>query len=413
MTNRLVVIGNGMAGTKLVEELTALEAQPFQITVFGAEPSPGYNRILLSPVLAGELGRKQIELHDRQWYEQHHIDLRTGEEIVRIDRARRQVVSATGATVKYHRLVLATGAQPIVPCLPGGDLEGVVTFRNLGDVDCMLQASRRSSRAVVIGGGLLGLEAASGLLKRGMDVTVVHLAETLLNKQIDAEAGNLLRQTLEGRGIRILTQRSTESIGGTRRVECVRFSDGAEVPADIVVIAAGIRPNTALARESGLRCGRGILVNDTMQTFDPSVYALGECVEHRGRVFGLVAPIHEQARVCANQLAGLGVFSYRGSLPATSLKVSGIKVFSAGEHTSTPGTHSLVLRDFGRGCYRKLVVTDDRLCGAVLYGDTTDAAWYLDLIRTEADISPARDRLIFGRAYAPELLDSVMFSHRN
>jgi len=402
MKPSLVVVGNGMAGMRTVEELLALAPDLYDITVFGAEPRVNYNRIMLSPVLAGEKTAEEIVLHPRSWYEEHGITLYAGDPIVAIDRKRRIVRAQSGKEVQYDRLLLATGSQPFIVPVPGADLPGVVGFRDLDDVDTMLQAARDGKHAVVIGGGLLGLEAANGLLRRGMDVTVVHLTGSLLNQQLDVDASLLLKSALEGRGLRIVLGAETEAILGDGKVERVRFKDGTEAPADLVVMAAGVRPNVALARAAGLHVERAIVVDDTLQSYDPRVYAVGECVQHRKATFGLVAPIWDQARVCAAHLAGLGHRRYVQQATATKLKVTGIDLYSAGDIVGGPGTQDLVLRDRRAGVYKRLVLAGNRITGAVLYGDVADGPWYFDLIQRGADVSALRDRLLFGPAMCEE-----------
>ncbi|MFC0251141.1 NAD(P)/FAD-dependent oxidoreductase [Massilia consociata] len=393
---RLVVVGNGMAGMRTVEELLKLDAGMYDITVFGLEPRVNYNRIMLSPVLAGDKKAEDIVLRTREWYEENGIVLHAGDPVVAIDRSRRIVRARSGLAVAYDRLLLATGSSPVIVPVPGAQLEGVIGFRDLDDVDAMLAAARRGGSAVVIGGGLLGLEAANGLLRRGMQVTVVHLTGSLMNQQLDPQAALLLRRALERRGLRILLQAQTEAILGEGKVAAVRFADGLEVPADLVVMAAGVRPNVALAREAGLHCERAIVVDDTLQTYDPRVYAVGECVQHRKATFGLVAPIWDQARVCAAHLAGLGHRRYVQQATATKLKVTGIDLYSAGDIVGLEGSEDLVLRDRHAGVYKRLVLAGNRVTGAVLYGDVSDGPWYFDLIQRGADVSTFRDRLLFG-----------------
>jgi nitrite reductase (NADH) large subunit len=400
MKERLVVIGNGMAGIRTVEELLKLDRERYDITVFGAEPHVNYNRILLSPVLAGEKTLEEIVLNPREWYDDNSITLYCGDPVTRIDRRRRVVVAESGREIAYDRLLLATGSKPFILPVAGSDLEGVVAFRDIGDVNAMLEASKKHRHAVVIGGGLLGLEAANGLMKRGMSVTVVHLMDSLMERQLDKPAADLLRSSLIERGLDFRMQAKTERIVGSKRVKGVRFEDGSEVRADLVVMAAGIRPNTDLARSAGLHCERGVVVHDTMQTYDPRVYAVGECVEHRKATYGLVAPIWEQAKVCANHLAQYQIGRYEGSVVSTKLKVTGIDLFSAGNYDGDDSTEDIVFQDPRRGVYKKLVVRDNTIQGAVLYGDTADGPWYFDLMKRGEDITDIRDRLIFGRAYA-------------
>jgi nitrite reductase (NADH) large subunit len=370
----------------------------YRITVFGAEPHGNYNRILLSPVLAGEKTVDDIMLHTREWYAAHGILLHAGDPVVRIDRKRRTVKAGSGLSVAYDRLLIATGSRPFIVPVPGHALPGVIGFRDLHDVDAMLAAARRGGRAVVIGGGLLGLEAANGLLRQGMEVTVVHLTASLMNQQLDAPAAELLRASLERRGLRILLNRQTAAIEGKERVEAVRFDDGQLLPADLVVMAAGVRPNVELAKAAGLHLERAIVVDDTLQTYDPRVYAVGECVQHRRSTFGLVAPIWDQARVCAAHLAGSGHRRYVQQATATKQKVTGDDLYSAGDIVGAEGSEDLVLRDRHGGVYKRLVVAGNRLTGAVLYGDVTDGPWYFDLIQKRTDISAMRDQLLFGQA---------------
>lgn len=396
----LVVIGNGMAGMRTVEELLRLAPKKYDISVFGAEPHPNYNRILLSPVLAGEKSVEDIVIHPPEWYAENGVALHIGDPVIEIDRRKRVVRSQKGVELRYDRLLVATGSKPIVLPIPGTNLPGVLTFRELADVDAMLARARREQKAVVIGGGLLGLEAAYGLLRRGMHVTIVHLLETLMERQLDPVAGALLRASLESRGLTFRMPARTTEIFGDSHVRGVRFDDGSELEADLVVMATGVRPNIELAHRAGLRCDRGILVDDTMQTFDPSVYAVGECVQHRNSTFGLVAPLWEQARVCAVHLAELGIARYAGTTPATQLKVTGIELYSAGDFRGDGRAEAIVLRDPKRGVYKRLVIRDNKLRGAVLYGDASDGPWYFELINAGRDISALRDTLLFGPALA-------------
>jgi len=395
----LVVIGNGMAGMRTVEELLKLDPAMYRITVFGAEPHGNYNRILLSPVLAGDKTVDDIMLHTRDWYAAKDITLHAGDPVVRIDRKRRVVHARSGLAVPYDRLLIATGSKPFIVPVPGHDLQGVIGFRDIQDVDTMLVAARRGGRAVVIGGGLLGLEAANGLLRQGMEVSVVHVTGSLMNQQLDPPAADLLRAALERKGLRILLNRQTAALYGGERVEGVRFADGEDIPADLVVMAAGVRPNVELAKSAGLHVERAIVVDDTLQTYDPRVYAVGECVQHRRATFGLVAPIWDQARVCAAHLAGSGHRRYVQQATATKLKVTGVDLYSAGDIVGLEGSDDLVLRDRRGGVYKRLVVTGNRLTGVVLYGDVLDGPWYFDLIQKRTNIASFRDQLLFGQAH--------------
>ncbi len=414
----LVVIGNGMAGIRVIEELLEIAPNAYEITVFGAEPHPNYNRILLSPVLAGEKRVEEIILNPIQWYRDKAITLHTADPIVAIDRIKRVVRAKSGLQVPYDRLLLATGSNPVILPIPGRDLPGVVTFRDLQDVDVMLHATRNHRKAVVIGGGLLGLEAANGLMKQGMDVTVVHIFDTLMERQLDRAAATLLKESLESRGMKFHMPAKTVELHGkpiasdsdpttyslqptaSVRVCSVLFEDGHELEADLVVMAAGIRPNVDLAKSAGLRCDRGVLVSDTMQTFDPSIYAVGECVQHRNSTYGLVAPLFEQAKVCATHLAEFGIGQYRGSVVSTQLKVTGIDLFSAGDFLGGPTSEALVMKDAKRGVYKRVVIENNKVRGAVLYGDVKDGPWYFELMQEGRDVGALRDKLLFGSAFA-------------
>ncbi len=400
----LVVIGNGMAGCRAIEELLARDPARYRVTIFGAEPHVNYNRIMLSPVLAGEKAFEDIILNGHDWYRDNGIELIAADAVVSIDRGAKRVTAASGRTVSYDRLLIATGSDPFIIPVPGHTLDGVISFRDMHDVDRMLAAAEAGKangggHAVVIGGGLLGLEAAHGLTLRGMKVTVLHLMPTLMERQLDEAAGWLLKTALEDRGQTILTGADTAEIVGATCVEGVRLKDGRLIPASLVVMAVGIRPNVRLAREAGLAIGRGIHVDDHMVTSDPAILAVGECVEHDGNVYGLVAPLFDMCRALADGLVEKPS-GYRGSVTSTKLKVAGLDVFSAGDFSGGDGAEDIVLRDAARGVYKRVVVKEDRIVGAVLYGDTGDGGWYFDLLKRQEDISDLRDLLIFGQAFA-------------
>jgi len=402
---KLVMVGNGMAGVRTLEELRKIAPDMYDITVFGAEPHPNYNRILLSPVLAGEMTIQDIILNDLQWYADNGITLHLGARVTEIDRRNRSVIATDRngqtITVDYDRLLIATGSTPFMPPFPGRDLPGVISYRDIKDTDEMIDAAARYRHAVVIGAGLLGLEAANGLALRGMAVTVVHNSEWIMERQLDRTAGKMLQAELEKKGMQFKMNAQTAELvaGESGRVAAVKFKDGDSIPADLVCVAAGIRPNVELAEKAGIHCNRGIVVNDTLQSYDPRVYAVGECANHRGTAYGLVAPLFEQAKVCANHLAEMGIGRYQGSVTSTKLKVAGIDVFSAGDFSGADGAEDIVLHDPGLGIYKRIVLKDDKLVGAVLYGDTKDGAWYFQLLRDEQDISDIRDHLVFGNAH--------------
>ncbi|MGB8517713.1 MAG: nitrite reductase large subunit NirB [Gallionella sp.] len=396
---RLVVIGNGMAGIRTLEELLKMSPDEYEITVFGSEPQPNYNRILLSPVLSGEMKFQDTVLNDWSWYSDNRITLHAGKIVTKIDRHLCQVETADGLVVSYDRLLIATGSNPIVLPLPGANLSGVIAYRSIEDVEKMQLAAKSGTHAVVIGGGLLGLEAANGLSLQGMQVSVVHLCDWPMERQLDKVGGGLLQEALEKRGLKFYMARQTEAILGVEKVTGLRFKDGEEIPADLVVMAVGIRPNIALAKSASIYCERGIVVNDTMQTYDPRIYSVGECVQHRGQTYGLVAPLFEQAKVAANHLAEYGRMRYEGSSVSTKLKVTGIDLFSAGDFNAGPEDEELLLQDSARGVYKKLVLRDNKLRGAVMYGDTVDGPWYFQMLRDGTDVTEMREQILFGQAH--------------
>ncbi|MFN4351073.1 MAG: nitrite reductase large subunit NirB [Hylemonella sp.] len=402
---KLVMIGNGMAGVRSLEELLKIAPELYEITVFGAEPHPNYNRILLSPVLAGEQKLEDIVLNDWAWYQDNGITLHAGWTVTEVDRVKRVVhaKNAKGETIsaEYDRLILATGSNPFILPVPGKDLKGVLAYRDIADTEAMIDAAAKYKHAVVIGGGLLGLEAANGLMKRGMTVSVVHVMPWLMERQLDDVAGKMLQKSLEDRGMSFLIGAQTQELVGGEdgRVKSVKFKDGTEVPADLVVMAVGIRPNTALAESMKLHVNRGIVVSDTLQTTtDARIYAVGECAAHRGIAYGLVAPLFEQGKVLANHLAQFGIGRYTGSLTSTKLKVTGIDLFSAGDFMGGENTEEIVMSDPAGGVYKKLVIRDDKLVGACLYGDTVDGSWYFKLLRDGRSVGDIRDRLMFGES---------------
>jgi nitrite reductase (NADH) large subunit len=405
---KLVLVGNGMAGVRTLEELIKIAPDLYDITVFGAEPHPNYNRILLSPVLAGEQTLAEIVLNPLDWYAEHGITLHTSKKVTQIDRVKRIVRADDGTEAPYDRLLIATGSHPFILPVPGKDLPGVIAYRDIADTEAMIDAATKYPHAVVIGGGLLGLEAANGLMLRGMKVTVVHLMPWLMERQLDDVAAGLLRQSLEARGLTFLMGAQTQALiaAESGRVGSVQFKDGTQIPADLVVMAAGIRPNTDLAESCGLHCARGVVVSDTLQTItDPRIYSVGECAAHRGVAYGLVAPLFEQGKVCATHLAQFGIGRYLGSQTSIKLKVTGIDLFSAGNFMGAKSgkpedadCEEIVMSDPYGGVYKKLVIQGDKLIGAVMYGDTVDGSWYFKLLRDGRSVSDIRDKLMFGES---------------
>ncbi len=402
MKKKLVIIGNGMAPGRMLEHLFEMDPNAFDVTIFNAEPRVNYNRLMLSPVLSGEKTYQDIITHGDDWYAERGITLHKNAKVTEIDRITKIVHSANGIEASYDKLVIATGSSPFIIPVPGHELDGVLTYRDLDDVERMLKVSKDGGRAVVIGGGLLGLEAAAGLRAQGMDVTVLHLMPTLMERQLDPTAGLLLEQAFQARGIDVLTQANTKEILGEEgKVVGIRLQDGTEIDARIVVMAVGIRPSITLAQHVGLEFNRGILVDDYMRTSDPDIFALGECVEHRGQCYGLVAPLYEMGAVLAETLLG-GKSLYHGSVTATKLKVTGIDLYSAGDFAETEDREEILLRDEHSGIYKRLVLENNRIVGAVLYGETADGPWFFDLLKNETEISAIRETLIFGQAYQSE-----------
>jgi len=395
----LVIVGNGMAAARLVDELAKVALGRYAIAVIGDEPRLAYNRVLLSSVLAGETASHDIELRPAAWWRDRGVTLKYGCVATEIDVGRRELKIANEESIGFSRLVLTTGSTPLRLNLPGAGLAGVHTFRDSRDVDLLLTLAAQKKRVVVVGGGLLGLEAAYGLAKAGTLVTLIHLMDRLMERQLDAPAAELLKSLVERKGIRVMLGANTARVLGETRVEGIELTDGRRIDADAVIFAAGIRPNIALAQDAGIPVNRGIVVDDHLQTGAPDIFALGECAEHRGICYGLVEPAYEQARVLARFLAG-GAAAYGGSVVATNLKVSGVSVFSAGDFIDADGTETIVLDDVRHGTYKKLVVSDGRLTGAVLVGDVGDALWYLELIRNREPIARIRNRMMFGRSLA-------------
>ncbi len=399
MSEPLVIIGNGMAAARLCEELSQRALGRYAIAVVGKEPRLAYNRVLLSSVLAGEVSANDITVKPADWWRKHGMTLCYGTAATAVDIAARTVTLEDNTTLQFGKLVFATGSRAVRLPIAGADLPGVLTFRDLADTESLVRAARRGSRAVVIGGGLLGIEAAYGLAKAGVTVTLVHLMDRLMERQLDVRAAAMLKRAVEAKGIDVKLETATVRVVGHERAEAVELKDGSFLPADTVVIAVGIAPNAEIARSANLTVNRGIVVGDDLSTSDPNVFAIGECAEHRGVCYGLVEPANEQARVLAERFAGRDT-RYSGSVNATNLKVSGVHVFSAGDFVGAPGTESITLADAGLGTYRKLVIEGGRLAGAVLYGDTADARWYLELLRSGALIESIRQDLVFGRTFA-------------
>lgn len=399
MSEKLVIIGNGMAPGRMLEHLLEQAPGRYSVTIFNAEPRVNYDRIMLSPVLSGEKAYEEIIIHGDGWYIANNITLYKGHKIVAIDRQAKTVTSDHGVTEPYDKLVIATGSVPFIIPVPGHNLPGVLTYRDLDDVQAMMLAAQSRAKAVVIGGGLLGLEAAAGLNAQGMDVTVLHVMPTLMERQLDPAAGYLLQRAVEQRGIKVITKANTQAITGNNKVEQVELADGTVIPATLVVMAVGIRPNAALAKEAGIAVNRGIVVDAGMRSNDPDIYALGECAEVNGMVYGLVAPLYEMARVAASQLAGNEAAAFVHMDTPTKLKVTGIDLFSLGDFAEGEDRQEIVLRDAAAGVYKRLVLKDDRIIGTVLYGETADGAWFNDLKKKQTDISQMRDTLIFGQSY--------------
>jgi len=405
MKQKLILIGSGMVGARFIERLLAEAPEQYDIRVFNKEPNGGYNRIMLSPVLAGEKKLPDIMTHDHAWFEERDVHLHTSTEIVSVDQLNKTVKTDLGAEYSYDRLIIATGSNPFIIPVPGHQLPGVVAFRDVRDVNFMIDSAETKKKAIVIGGGLLGLEAANGLIKRGMDVTVVHLGDVLMEVQMDPVSGGLLQKSLEENGMKFAMSAQTSEILGDEYVTGVKMADGRVLDADMVVMAVGIRPNTGVGQKLGLDVNRGIVVNDQLQTSHEDIYALGECVEHREMVYGLVAPLYEQAQVLAETLAGKEA-AYQGSFISTKLKVTGISLFSAGNFKGSEESESLVYKDLSQNIYRKVVLKDNKIQGAVMFGDVTGSNWIFDNLVEQNDMSAYRDTLVFGEGFQPSASQS-------
>jgi len=400
MKQKIILIGSGMVGARFIERLLDEAPDQYDIRVFNKEPNGGYNRIMLSPVLSGEKQLPEIMTHDHDWFEERSVHLHASTEVVAVDQEAKTITTDLGAEYPYDKLIIATGSSPFIIPIPGHDLQGVVAFRDIRDVNFMIDSAKEKQKAVVIGGGLLGLEAANGLIKRGMDVTVVHLGDVLMEVQMDPVSGALLQQSLEANGMKFAMSAQTAEIIGDEAVTAVKMADGRVIETDLVVMTVGIRPNVGVGRKLGLEVNRGILVNDQLETSAEDIYALGECVEHRGALYGLVAPLYEQAQVLAETLAGKTA-AYQGSFISTKLKVTGINLFSAGDFQDSDESESLVYKDLSQNIYRKIVLKDNKIQGAVMFGDVTGSNWIFENLVSQNDVSCYRDTLVFGEGFLP------------
>jgi nitrite reductase (NADH) large subunit len=405
---KLLIIGNGMSSVRLCEELMNHAPDRFETTVVGAEPQSGYNRVLLSALLAGDIGEAEIALRGADWYRECGIRLLTGRRVEQLDLSARVVVLADGSLIAFDRVAFATGSSAVRPTTPGMTLAGVTTFRDLADLERLQQAAKNGLRVAVIGGGLLGIEAACGLADRGAGVTLVHAKDRLMERQLDRRSAAFVERAIAGKGVRVLLDARTSAVVGTDRAEGLALASGAFLPVDLVVVAVGVRPNVGVAEAAGIPVGRGMLIDDGLTTAVPFVHAIGECAEHRGAVYGLVAPAYDQAQILARRWAGDETARYEGTVLSTNLKVSGIPVFSAGDFLGGEGTDDIVLEDRGAAVRKKLVMRGDRLVGAVLVGEADDALWYRDLIREGRDVAAIRDSLIFGRAFCGDAASSAL-----
>jgi nitrite reductase (NADH) large subunit len=397
-SSELVIVGSGMAATRLVETLRR-RGDRRSIAVLGAERALPYNRVLLSPLLAGEIDWQQLVSHPAEWYEQQDIALRLGHKVARIDRVAKRVECENGFRIGYGQLVFATGSGAAFPNLPGIDLPGVVAFREVGDATRLQQAASRGERIVVLGGGLLGLEAATAMAARGATVTLVHRAAQLMNRQLDNVAAGYLQKAIERRGVTVSTGRAPVAVRcaaeGEPRATGVVLDDGTLLPADLVIAATGIVPATELAAAAGLTVGNGICIDDRLRTSDPDVFALGECCEHRGATFGLVAPIWQQVEVLVANLCG-EARDFRVEPYVTMLKVSGIDVHTMGAMTHDAGTQVLAFQDRGRGVYKKLLLREQRVVGALLFGDIDDSQLFFRLVQERRTIGSNHCRLLLA-----------------
>ena len=398
MKKKLVVIGNGMSGLRTIEDLLELTNDKYDITIYGDEPHVNYNRIMLSYILSSEKNFEDTIINHQTWYEQNNITLNKGDKVISINKEEKTITSASGKVESYDKLLIATGSLAFIPKTTGSNLKNVIAFRTKADVDTILETINKSKTAVVVGGGLLGLEAAYGIAKHGIKTILVHRSSSILSQQLDSMGGKLLQKNLESYGIEFKLNTTVTQIDGEKEVEKVTFSDGSVVESNIVVFATGIIPNKSLAIDATLECNKGIVVNDFLQTSDENIFAIGECVEHKGNTYGLVAPLYEQAKVLAKYLADVKTEGYNGSTLSTRLKISGVDLFSAGDYLGDVTTEDLILLDEKVGIYKKLVIYNNKIIGMVLYGDTADASWYLKLLKEETDISDLRTKILFGKS---------------
>lgn len=398
MKEKLVVIGNGMSGLRTIEDLLELTKDKYDITVYGEEPYVNYNRIMLSYILSGEKSFEDTIINHPLWYDENSITLNKGDKIISIDKETKTIKSQSEKVESYDKLLIATGSLPFIPKTTGSNLKNVIAFRNKADVDTILETINKEKTAVVVGGGLLGLEAAYGIAMHGIKTILVHRSGSILSQQLDSTGGRLLQKNLEKYGIEFKLNTTISEISGKEEVETVTFSDGESVESNLVIFATGIIPNTALAIEATLTTNKGIVVDDFLTTSDESIFAIGECVEHSGNTYGLVAPLYEQAKVLAKKLAGVKTEGYSGSTLSTRLKISGVDLFSAGDYLGDETTEDLILLDEKVGIYKKLVIYDNKIIGVVLYGDTADASWYLKLLKEHTDISDLRTKILFGKS---------------
>ncbi|MFI9033373.1 nitrite reductase large subunit NirB [Staphylococcus pasteuri] len=383
---KLVMIGNGMAGLRTIEEILERDDERFDITIIGKEPYPNYNRIMLSNILQNKMSVEETIMNSYDWYDEHNIKLINNDPAIKIDRNKQKVMTESGIEVDYDQCIFATGSKAFVLPIKGSDFPSVIGWRTIDDTKRMMEIAKSKKHSIVIGGGLLGLECARGLLDQGMEVTVIHLAEWLMEMQLDAKAGQMLKADLEKQGMNFELQANTKEILGEEDVEAVRLADGRVLEADLVVMAVGIRPYTELAKQSDLEVNRGIVVNDMMQTSDPNIYAVGECAEHQGKVYGLVAPLYEQGKVLADYLTDNDTEGYKGSTTFTSLKVSGCDLYSAGQIVESPEIKGIEIFNSVDNNYKKVFLKDGEVVGAVLYGNTDDGSRFYNMMKKHESI---------------------------
>jgi nitrite reductase (NADH) large subunit len=396
---RLVIIGNGMIAGRLLEELHYFSPDQYKISVFDGEGFSNYNRIMLPEIISEKMTTKDLVVHDESWHAQRNIEFQKGVQVVEIDRDKKLVRTDRGHACEYDKLVLAVGSIPNGFSCPGNHLKGISTFRTLTDAVAITSLAKTCANATVLGGGLLGLEAGAVLCERGITTNIVHCDQILMNRQLNVSAATFLQRKLESKGLRISTATDVTEIIGSDRVQAVRLRSGDLIPCELLLLAIGIRPNTALARAAGLRTDHGIVIDRQMRTSDPDIYAIGECAELDGNSYGLLSPLHGMAKIAARHLAGDHLAEYGKATIFSRLKISGIDLFVAGNSVGRDSQRKLVFENKANGIYKQIAIKNDRIDGFILMGDIEDGPWFFKQMEEEVDVSADIENLIFGKGY--------------